>query len=172
MTVDPGDTSGIAQAFLRPDLARSTEQLFRRALEKDAIRVSQIDGTEGLKDAAKGYSTGHVHQIVCAWKSFLFKAQVGYGIPRGAIYLVFEDFQLRQRSAELSPVQVTAGFECVIAGMPSAIHRVIRQPASEAKGYATDARLRKWGLWTVGKEHGRDATRHLALRASKVLDGK
>jgi hypothetical protein len=39
--------------------------------------------------------------------------------------------------------------------------------------YATNERLRAWGVYplTVGKEHGRDAIRHLALRASKILDG-
>lgn len=35
------------------------------------------------------------------------------------------------------------------------------QSASEGKGFYTDRRLKKEGYYTVGKEHARDATRHL-----------
>lgn len=165
MAVDPGETTGVAQAFLAPSECLTTEALFERCLEKRSIRVAHVVG--GKAQDAPGYDFYHVRALLSAWERFVFKAHVEYGLPIDCIYLVFEDFQLRQRSANLSPVQVTAGFECLLAGR----HRIVKQSASEAKGYATDARLRKWGLWTVGKEHGRDATRHLALRASKILQG-
>lgn len=37
------------------------------------------------------------------------------------------------------------------------------QSPSEAKMFATDAKLRALGMWTKGVDHPRDATRHLVL---------
>lgn len=37
------------------------------------------------------------------------------------------------------------------------------QQPSDAKGVITDDRLKKMGLWIVGKPHARDAIRHLVI---------
>lgn len=44
----------------------------------------------------------------------------------------------------------------------------------QAKSTATDARLREWGLYTVGSDHERDATRHAitALRRCRGRAGR
>lgn len=42
------------------------------------------------------------------------------------------------------------------------------QTPAEAKSYATDERLKSWGVWTPGKDHARDATRHLLAAVSRM----
>jgi hypothetical protein len=35
-----------------------------------------------------------------------------------------------------------------------------KQSAGMAKGFATDAKLRRWGLWQTNQRHANDAVRH------------
>lgn len=184
MAVDPGKVTGVAQGFFNATRgAATTRGLMRRALRKDAIRVSHIEAPEAYRDlsvvppAVSEITQGAL--LYRAWMSFTFRAATELMIPYPAIFLVIEDFQLRQRSADLSPVRVTSALLAHLSdsslGWPAMVradHCLRFQQPAEAKTYATDARLRDWGLWTVGKEHGRDATRHMALLASKALDGK
>jgi hypothetical protein len=81
--------------------------------------------------------------------------------------VVMESFTLRQLQVELSPLEIAARVEYSIYdhGWPVFYHT---QGASEAKTTATDARLRRWGLWEIGKEHARDANRHAATLARKL----
>lgn len=43
------------------------------------------------------------------------------------------------------------------------------QEPGDAMSFGTDKRLRSWGLWVRGREHERDAFRHLALRVAKLM---
>ncbi len=158
MAIDPGGTTGIAAALLNAGKAQTTHQLLRRAVQKKVLAVGEI--------TAKGRNaeTRQAEKLYDEWMKFKFIANVEKGIPLPYIYLVVEDFQLRQRSVDLSPVKITWGLLSLIPE-----EEMLMQQPSEAKSYATNERLRKWGVWAVGKEHGRDAVRHLALRASKVL---
>lgn len=81
----------------------------------------------------------------------------------GAV-LVIEDFILRKMSKSrelLSPVRLTATLEYAIAaeGIPM---QYMRQTPAEAKGTATDDRLKQWRLYNRagGMQHARDADRH------------
>jgi hypothetical protein len=40
---------------------------------------------------------------------------------------------------------------------------MVLQFANQATTYATNQRLRDWGVWVVGREHERSAWRHIAL---------
>jgi hypothetical protein len=91
--------------------------------------------------------------------------------------VVIEDFILRKQSmdrAMLSPVRLTAALEWVIdeSGIP---YSLFRQTPAEAKGLATDERLKKWGLYSRagGQQHARDADRHgiTFLRKCKQVGG-
>lgn len=181
MAVDPGGVSGVAQGLFRGDKAGSTSALMKRAVRKGAVKVAEVYGGPDYKTV--GYDTGHVHRLIAAWSSFVFHANSGMSIPLYNIYLVFEDFQLRQSAADLAPVQVTAGFESVMVEKPAIccsglsvgnLPAITKQMPSEAMTYATNARLKLWDLYplTRGLEHARDATRHLCLKASKILDGE
>lgn len=85
--------------------------------------------------------------------------------------VIMEDFTLRQLEVELSPVTIAAKVEYIMwsEGMENPY---IKQMPSEAKSTATDARLRSWGLWEVGKEHARDANRHNATLARKLQNDR
>jgi len=158
MAIDPGGTSGVAMALLNASKAQTTQQLLRRAVRKKAFTVGELTAK------GKNAETRQAEKLYDEWVKFKFVANVEKGIPLPYIYLVVEDFQLRQRSVDLSPVKITWGLLSLIPE-----DEMLMQQPSEAKSYATNERLRKWGVWTVGKEHGRDAVRHLALRASKIL---
>lgn len=176
MAIDPGETTGVARAFLNARRASSTGELMRRAVRKGALAVDEVKAAES-PGHAKAASASQAAALYRMWWDFQFKANVELSIPYGAIFLIIEDFQLRQRSAELWPVEVTHALLALLRGADGTWAGCVRpdciafQQPSTAMTYATNERLRRWELWTRGKEHGRDATRHLALAASRVLDG-
>ncbi len=93
----------------------------------------------------------------------LFSVEVrdSYGIDD--VQLVVESFILRPGKAsadpaQLMPVRIAAALEALVSA------DIGYQTPSMAKGYATDERLREWGLWKVGSTHERDAIRHLAYK--------
>lgn len=147
----------------------------RRAVRKDALRVEEIRAATCPGHPRAG-SASQASQLYRTWLRFQ-KFAWDAGVPYGAIFLIIEDFQLRQRSAELWPVEVTHALLALLMGAEGTWAGCVRpdcidfQQPSTAMTYATNERLRRWELWTRGKEHGRDATRHLALAASRVLDG-
>lgn len=88
-----------------------------------------------------------------------------------ATHLVIEKYVQRPTAhfvsdESLDPVKVaymTLGYLTALTGR--AVPVVWQMPA-ESMTYANNVRLREWGAWVRGKEHGRDARRHsLKLRA-------
>lgn len=82
-----------------------------------------------------------------------------------------EKFTLRQIAVELQPVMLTAKVEYAYwlmekwaaeeEGRPMRRPRFIfKQEPGLAKRTLTDDRMRDYGLWTPGKDHKRDATKH------------
>lgn len=175
MAVDPGGTTGLASALLNAERARTTRALMKRAVRKGALEVEQI-GSAG-DPGPHGGPAHQAAQVYKRWLAFQSRAHAA-GVPFGAIFLVIEEFALRQRSADLAPVAVTNALLAYLRGEGGTWAGIVRpdllyfQQPSEAMTYATNDRLKAWGIWTVAQEHGRDATRHLALRASKILDGE
>lgn len=73
-----------------------------------------------------------------------------------------EDFILRTQNKSrdtVSPIRITAGFDYA---MFERGYQTFRQQPSEAKGLATDERLKAWNLYerSGGMNHARDADRH------------
>jgi hypothetical protein len=105
-----------------------------------------------------------------------YMEQVEHGQRLADIVLVSEDFQLTRRTKSgdvqmlsgqwvLWPVKISAAVELAVAP-----HEVEYQQPAQAKTYATDGRLRRWGLWTPSsRDHRRDATRHILLAIHKRL---
>lgn len=176
MAVDPGGTTGVARAFLNAGKAETTRALLGRAVRKRALKVDEI--SPPVDPGPHGGPAAQAAKIYRMWWDFQYKANVELSIPYGAIILVIEEFALRQRSADLAPVEVTNALLAYLrsesGGWPGIVRQdmLFFQQPSEAMTYATNERLKAWGVWTVGADHGRDATRHLALRASKVLNGE
>jgi hypothetical protein len=148
--------------------------------QEGAVCVAGVDpgGTTGwvVGDAWEGqfYCTQHgqfpYQEGACAELAAFFVAS-------GVAAVVIEDFVLyagrshtgATGSTGLSPVVVTselrvelrhAGFEGSIAV----------QMAAQAKGIVTDDRLRRWRLWFPGEPHARDAARHAALYARRLVN--
>lgn len=158
--VDPGGSTGLAWARLRDEgtiQARLEERTF--------------DGYETIK----GHWMAQARIIVNEWLSFQLECKLA-GLPA---YMVMEDFILtKMKSSDregLYPVWVGAAIMGYRNGMadayesnglgPAAPVRVVWQQPGQAATYATDDRLRRWGLWIPGAAHvhERSARRHLAL---------
>lgn len=172
MGVDPGGKSGVCEgAFTNRGTAKQT---LRRAARKNAVRCCVLDGPPEEQ----------AHFLARFWRDFKFKMVVEWGIPEPYVLLAIEDFQLRQMAVDLAPVEVTSGLRTlqhvpVTQGWFDDVRPecLFRPSASESKSYATNERLKLWGLWEVTRgrgygDHARDATRQVCLGVSKVLDGK
>lgn len=177
---DPGRATGIAQGVFR---SLATERAtIRRAVAKRAVRMSVLDAPPEEQG----------HYLARVWRDFRFRVVVEYGVPETAVWLVVEDFNLRQMAVDLAPVEVFAALRTAqrvptTDGWHDDVSRdgqLVRPSASEAKTHATDARMREWGLWEPAcvadrrggrrllGDHARDSARHLALGVNKVLQGK
>lgn len=179
MAFDPGGTTGEAFGFFNAGRIAepSTGAVLRRAVRKRRLVVNQFG--DKLDPDLLAKEAAHGAYIFRRWVEFTAEANMA-GIAIPDIHLVIEDFQLNRAVADLAPVKVTwaalgllreaSGTWASMSLRPEG--KLHFQPPSTAMTYATNERLRSWGLWKVGAEHGRDAARHLALRVSKILDGK
>jgi hypothetical protein len=179
MAVDPGGKSGVAQGvFSNRETAKQT---LRRALRKGMMKATVFDGAPEEQ----------AHYIAASWRSFKYMCVVELSIPEPNVYLAVEDFQLRQMAVDLVPVEVVAGLRAVQrVPVTNGWHddvmegKLKRPSASEAKGYATNDRMKLvWRAMNYGSvydlgrgrgygDHARDALRHVCLGVSKCLAGK
>jgi hypothetical protein len=94
---------------------------------------------------------------------------VSGGLLPGLTHLVCEDFILREHTMDrslLSPVRITTGLFNNCAGMLGFdAHWHFQSPSD--KSTVTDSHLKDLGLWFPGKQHARDAARHLVLFLKK-----
>lgn len=168
MAVDPGGTTGVAWGVY--DLAGGAIP--------DILAAGEMTGSAQVTGAEEWQAA----KIVEHWVDFEMFARHKFGAEP---LLVFEDFILRvghgssERSG-LSPVRITSLVYGLLLGhhvgtaapwgedaweaarRSQMIPWKLQQP-SAAKSFATKDRLKRWGLWTVGQQHARDAWRHLAL---------
>ncbi len=77
--------------------------------------------------------------------------------------LVIEDYRVYKHKtkhhagSDLLTARVIGTLEtvCALQDVP-----LVKQPASIAKGFCTDKKLKDWGMWQKGMKHARDAIRH------------
>jgi hypothetical protein len=150
-TMDPGTTTGIT--WSSPVLKGSVKEIF----DRDTLTVDEVD----CHDEREGAKV-----IAETFKEQMFHWQTELQIPTSHIFFVYEDFVLypnKKHSPEregLSPVRITSLVEGMLVMEPI---NWVPQMAHLAKQRFTNDRLRRADLWTVGLEHGRDATRHAGL---------
>jgi hypothetical protein len=151
-TLDPGGRSGTANGVF---IAQKTLVSTMRA---HSVEAKEWEGDSVLQAA----------NIARDYHDFYRRAKASR-IDR--VELVVEEFRLRQMAVELSPVEVTFALKAYlnVLKLPGV---TVFQSASQAKSFATSPRLKRWGLYAVGRgsDHKRDATRHLALRVSTIID--
>lgn len=151
--VDPGVETGVAQGLFSDGVLLGPM--------KDIWAGGKVGTYTGgpSRTAAEEADTAHgiSFDIYCEWR--LARGQHG---PLEAVVAI-EDFILRRLDSGrdlLAPVRITALLEARLEGMGV---RVVKYPASAAKGLITDARLRHWGGWIKGRPHERDAARQLLM---------
>jgi hypothetical protein len=172
ISIDPGGITGWSVMMVHPDAL----------VEADVSILANLDEPFGRRENG---------QVTAMPKAAKFKARELSAEERQCVRtlyndvilrwpgaaIVIEDFILRKQSmdrAMLSPVRLTAALEWVIdeSGIP---YSLFRQTPAEAKGLATDERLKKWGLYqrAGGMQHARDADRHgiTFLRKAKQVGG-
>jgi hypothetical protein len=86
-----------------------------------------------------------------------------WNLYTGLEHLVYEEYRIRGNRAkehvgsEVLTIQHIGAVKVVSSelGLP-----LTKQTAGMAKGFATDTKLRRWGLWQTGLRHSNDAIRH------------
>lgn len=155
MGIDPGGTTGVAAAYV-PAMGTLKASL-RAATRKKAIEVTG----DWLEQA---------RQLADLMNRFQYTANVENGIELRNVHYAIEDFVLRMPAAttNLTSVWVAAAATALFAPTLSG---VTWQTPAQAKGFATDSRLKLWHLYTRGESaHERDAWRHVALCANQHVD--
>lgn len=165
--VDAGRTTGVAAGAVT--LSGSIQEIF----ERDPLDVYQVScenpkvpewycEVEGAKEIAAGFLNGRrdwLRERLC----------------EEHIFFVFEDFVLNRQSQNYQRAGISsARVMSLVMGMlemarPRVAVNYVPQTPADAKTRWTSERLRRSGLWTVGLEHGRDATRHAALFVARNI---
>lgn len=171
LAVDPGKTTGVAAAYV-PQLETLKDSLLA-ATHKKAKEVRGIDPEAEVPTSIEDWLI-HSRRIYNIMKQFEFTAIIENQIPAPNVHYVFEDFVLRRKkeggaTGNLTSIWVMAGAigrydEGVVSSL-----QIHYQQASLAKGKATNERLKMWGLYEPGSEHTKDAWRHLATLADRLL---
>lgn len=161
--VDPGQTTGCGTILANMSLP-TVAQIIRRARTKGNIMTWNETGTYAEQ----------------AWRisrdivDFFFHVHIERGlVDARSMYIVIEDFHLRMMSADLSPIWVTAGIECLLSNAQKATWELdgyyTKQMPHEAKGFCTDDMLKRWNLWRGKTTHERDTIRHMARKLDILL---
>lgn len=173
MVIDPGKTTGVATGIFRTDKGDDMiKSVFARAVKKKTISSWEEKGDSELQAWC----------LATHWSSFLFKCNVTLSIPIPNIYLVVEDFKLRQLNALLFSVEVISGLKTLlIKGIPhqgtgwgAAVWPIGKpefQQPSQAKR-RTNQHLKDLGIYVPRSEHERDVRRHMIVKVDDVLNGK
>lgn len=172
--VDPGGTSGVSWGVF--PVKGSTKGQVSRACHRGCTEVAMAEA-KGLVPNAMSGEQAAAALIVDSFLAFREECDSA-GVPAR---LIIEDFFLYPKVLKgeggssqregIAPARIASAMEAhlwnKLEGMAWTVG-VRYQMASEAKGYCTNDRLKRWGLWEVGKPHARDAARHLALGLAKA----
>lgn len=78
--------------------------------------------------------------------------------------VVMEDYRIykwRQKQhvgSEMLTVQIIGCLQTL--AIQDFVNHIVKQPASVAKGFCDDKKLKEWDYWQTGQRHARDAIRH------------
>jgi hypothetical protein len=153
VAVDPGKVTGVGRGVFDLTNALSIRDAIEAARE---VETWECDGD----------LTGQADEITEELEVWLGLKTYTLGVSITNLVFVMEDFHLRQRSADLTPVELRALIKDRWNEGWVPIQDV--QP-SHAKGYATNKRLRDWGIWVKGSEHRRDVMRHLIYKVNQLM---
>lgn len=160
--IDPGGSTGVAMGYFDTSPG-SIYQVLKNPNPKDSF--TQV-----------GTPLVQARQLFRHWRNFYASALI-HEIPVGNCWMVIEDFALSPNAAPGKDILLATQVAHMLLGYrygaadefershANPIHpmQVAWQTPAEAKSFVSDVRLKRWGLWVKGKQHERDAYRHLAL---------
>jgi hypothetical protein len=182
--IDGGNTTGLCYGIF--PLTGTMKGKVARAKFLTHEHVGVADGPKGLGFGTLGSGDlgelAVIDEVVSRWSDWNDKlAGLGEGGLGPSIVLI-EDFILRTDVGRaryvLSSVKVAYGFMAasvlserggVKEGMEWLHLPVMYQP-SEAVGFATKERMKRWGLWKPGLNHANSAARLIALHLAKLKE--
>lgn len=150
---DPGGTTGVGWALM--DVKDTVAKTLRYA------DIQTVEVTGDWKEQARKLRDLWL-AVSHEWKE--------RGLAGQHTYLIREDFNLYKfRSSDkkgVYPIWISAMLEGLLDLTDVDI---IAQQVVQAKRFATNARLKRWGVYVPGSEHKRDAVRHIAFKLNKVI---
>lgn len=165
MGIDPGGKTGGAQAVFHTD-SQTVEEAFKSAMYKQSWTV-------------EGRVREQIIELNQRWRRF-YKECVNIGVPPHLVYMAVEDYidtPSVKSNDPLSPVKIGWGlYGMRIGGLhewernnngPTGPVYVHWQLAGNVKGFASNDRLKLWGVYRPGKAHECDAWRHVAFRLAE-----
>jgi hypothetical protein len=155
--IDPGQSTGIAMLVVDSSGGLTVAERVASCVVRESMEVvlDVDDGSAAELNAAV--------EIARLWQQFEFDCGMSAEHDPCAVVMVCESWspRLPMKSAErnvLYPVRIAACLEGLLYKRVNG--GVQYQSPSQAKRFATDERLRRWGLWVKGSDHVRDAFRH------------
>lgn len=150
---DPGGTTGVGWALM--DVKDTVAKTLRHA------DIHTLEVTGDWKEQAR--------KLRDLWVSVEYEWVVERGLDARHAHLIREDFNLYKfRSSDkkgVYPIWISAMLE----GLLDEKAMITAQQVVQAKRFATNARLKRWGVYVPGSEHKRDAVRHIAFKLNKVI---
>jgi len=173
--IDAGGHTGVAKGIFVP---KSTlkETLTEQSAIRNLLRDSYTIG---------GTPHAQARQLFSLWRRFYADCLTPpYSATPENVWMVIESFYLSPDASPGGDVLLSTQVAHTLLGYrygaadefdrshanPIKPIQVAWQTPSEALSYATDERLRRWGLWVKGREHERDAFRHLAYFLNRRID--
>jgi hypothetical protein len=152
VALDPGGTTGWACCEIK-EVAQSIDERGSLRVNEDYVYTAGQIGPEQhhkkLWDALLDWrdSTQHLHLVV---ESFQFR-------------------QGRQRANIVLDSLEYIGVAKLFATMNTSRVSIALQTPASAKGFVSDSKIKRLGLWRPGAPHANDATRHLLYYQVNVL---
>lgn len=167
--VDPGGSTGLAWGIFDP--GRSVADALLTKMNSGSVTVTGDERTQ-------------IREVCEVWRSFYNTCVKDALLPIDHVYLVMEDYiyvpgvAYTGDSASISTALIW-GIEGYRMGRrdewaathrgPAVLPPMILQTASQAKGFATNARLKEWGVWVKGRDHERSAWQHVAYFLQRYM---
>jgi len=151
--IDPGGTTGVA--WWVPTEVRRPTTILEDHWDWDQIADCDTD-----------------HALMTLF-SFLDDIIYPYSNNVGSVHLIYEAFEFRKDDATRDKIDYTAAE--VIGALRFWAHsrfqvKLFKSNAATGKGFWTDDKLKRLGLWVAGVKHAMDGRRHLLRHRAFTLN--